>query len=76
MEINKDLLEAAFEIVDEYIDEPLKEHEFTARDMADMYDEYTQRHWLNKLDQAVKDGKLMSRRIKGGGKAFWIPSQQ
>lgn len=76
MEINKDTLSAAFDIVDQYIDEPIKPYEFTARDMADAYPQYSQRHWLNKLDQAVKDGKLESRRVKGGGKAFWIPSQK
>ena len=75
-EFDSDNLERAFDIVSEYINEPIKPNEFTARDMAEKYGQYSARHWLNKLDQAVKAGKLMSRPIKGGGKAFWIPSQE
>ncbi len=70
-----EILEAAFDMVDEYIDEPIKDHEFTAKDMAERYPQYGQRHWLNKLDDAVKDDVLKSRRVKGGGKAYWIPEQ-
>jgi hypothetical protein len=75
-EFDESNLEEAFKIVDEYIDEPIKPNEFTAKMMAEKYGQYSARHWLNKLDAAVKDGKLKSRRIKGGGKAFWIPSQE
>jgi len=76
MEIKKELLEAAFAVVDQYIDEPIKGNEFTAKDMSEKYSQFGQRHWLNKLDQAVKAGELKSRRIKGGGKAYWIPDSQ
>ena len=75
-EFKEEILEAAFDMVDEYLDEPIKPNEFTAKDMAEKYPQYGQRHWLNKLDDAVKDGVLMSRRVKGGGKAFWIPDSQ
>lgn len=75
MDIKKDLLEAAFAVVDQYVDEPIKDNEFTAKDMENMYKKYTQRHWLNILNKGVKDGILGTRTVKGGGKAFWIISQ-
>lgn len=72
-EFEEGVLESAFDIAKEYMQMPRQPNEFTVTDMAQRYPQFCRRHWNDKLDKMVEDGKLLVRRGKANVKLYREP---
>lgn len=74
-EFSPDVLEEAFECIEDYSFGPVLESEVTARMMHEKSDKYTRRQYLDILKKAEKEGRFTSRIAKGGERAFKVVSK-